>query len=227
MDIKEIEARMQELENKVKILEDLEAIKRLQRAFGYYLEHWMHEEILDLFSDSPEVELNILVGVYRGKEGVRRYVTGEKDRGGNPEVLHQVMQLSGIVDIAPDGKTAEGRWYGFGATSLPADKGVIQNLTNGIYNVTYIKEEGKWKFLKMVWNPTLTFDPRLGWVKADRAAAAGDHKIAPPPKPDRPRPLDTRYPSGYIAPFHYRHPVTGKPSSERKHNASLGLKEMD
>jgi hypothetical protein len=227
MDIKEIEARIKELENKVQILDDIEAIKRLQRAFGYYLEHWMYAEILDLFPDSPDVELNIMVGVYLGKEGVRRYVTGEKERSGNPEVLHQVMQLSGIVDIAPDGKTAEGRWYGFGAVSLPTDKGIIQNLSNGIYNVKYIKEDGKWKFLKIIWNPTYMFAPGAGWVKPDRAAAAGDSKIAAPPRPDRPRPLDTRYPSGYIAPFHFRHPVTGKPTSERKHNASLGLKEMD
>ena len=41
----------------------------------------------------------------------------------NPEYLHQVMQLSGIVDVAPDGKTAMGRWYGFGANALPAGDG--------------------------------------------------------------------------------------------------------
>jgi hypothetical protein len=227
MDIKEMEARLKELENRVRILDHLEAIKRLQRAFGYYLEHWMYEEILDLFSDSPEVELNIMVGIYLGKEGVRRYVTGEKERSVNPEVLHQVMQLSGIVDIAPDGKTAEGRWYGFGAISLPSDKGIIQNLSGGIYNAKYIKEDGKWKILKFIWNPTYMFDPRVGWVKPDRVAPIGDRKIAEPPRPDRPRPLDTRYPSGYIAPFHYKHPVTGKETSERKHNASLNLKEMD
>jgi hypothetical protein len=224
MSIKEMEARIKELENKVRILEDLEAIKRLQRAFGYYLEHWMYEEILDLFSDSPDVELNILVGVYLGKEGVRRYVMGEKERGTNPELLHQVMQLSGIVDVDPEGKTAEGRWYGLGAVAIPSGKGVKQFLFGGIYNCKYIKEDGKWKVLKMIWNPTYSCPPAEGWVKPERVAAAAGSSPSKPPRPDRSRELDTRYPSGYIAPFHYRHPVTGRVTSERKHNASLNLK---
>jgi hypothetical protein len=227
MDIKEIEARLKDLENKVRILDDLEAIKKLQRSYGYYIEHWMYKEIIDCFSDSPDAELNILVGVYLGKEGVRRYFEGEKRRSGNPELLHQVMQLSGVVDIDPDGKSAEGRWYGFGAVSIPTKKGVLQNLSGGTYNAKYVKEDGKWKILKLIWNPTYMFDPRAGWVKPQRAAAIGDSTIAEPPTPDKPRPLDTRYPSGYIAPFHYRHPVTGKQTSERKHNTALKLKKID
>ncbi len=223
MDNLEIESRIKELESKVRILEDIEAIKRLQRAFGYYLEHWMYEEILDLFSDSPEVELNILVGVYLGKEGVRRYVIGEKERSLNPELLHQVMQLSGIVDIDPDGRTAAGRWYGFGAVAIPSGAGVIQRLFNGIYTCRYIKEDGSWKMLKITWNPTYTCDPTEGWVKPERVAAAEGARMSPPPTPDRPRKLDTRYPSGYITPFHYRHPVTGKKTSVTRHNAALGL----
>ncbi len=227
MDIQAMEARIKELENKVRILDDLEAIKRLQRSYGYYIEHWMYEDIIDCFSDSADTELNILVGRYLGKDGVRRYFEGEKRRSGNPEVLHQVMQLSGVVDINPDGKSAEGRWYGLGCVSLPNDKGVLQNISGGIYNATYIKEDGKWKILKLVWNPTYMFDPRQGWVKPERAVAATFNSLAEPPRPDKPRQLDTRYPSGYIAPFHYKHPVTGKQTTERRHNASLNLKEIE
>jgi len=29
-------------------LEDIEAIKKLQRAYGYYLEHWQEDQIIDL-----------------------------------------------------------------------------------------------------------------------------------------------------------------------------------
>ena len=35
---------------------------------------------------------------------------------------------------------------------------------------------------------------------------------------------DTQYPSGYIYPFHYMHPVTRKPTSEARRNAKLKLK---
>jgi hypothetical protein len=171
--------------------------------------------------------LNILVGVYQGKEGIRRYFEGEKARSVNPDVLHQVMQLSGIVDISPDGQSAEGRWYGFGAVSIPTGKGVLQNISGGIYNAKYIKEDGKWKILKLIWNPTYMFDTRVGWVKPEKAAALTINDLQKAPRPDTARPVDTRYPSGYIAPFHYRHPVSGKQTTEKKHNEALNLKEME
>jgi len=59
MDTTEMEKKIRTLENKVRIFEDLEAIKRLQRSYGYYLEHWMYEEVIDCFSDSPDTVLNI------------------------------------------------------------------------------------------------------------------------------------------------------------------------
>ena len=54
MNIRGIEARLLELEDKVRILDDIEAIKKLQRSYGYYIEHWMYEEIVDCFSDPKQ-----------------------------------------------------------------------------------------------------------------------------------------------------------------------------
>jgi hypothetical protein len=224
---KELEARVRELEKKVAVLDDFEAKKRLQRSYGYYLEHWMYEEIIDCFADNPDTVLNIMVGIFEGKEGVRRYFSGEKARSKDPEVLHQVMQLSGVVDISDDGQTAGGRWYGFGTTALPTDKGVLQEFTDGIYTVAYIKEGGKWKIWKLIWNPIVNAPPALGWVKPERAATIPPAKLPKPPQSDRPRDIQTRYPSGYIPPFHYRHPVTGKETTERKRNAALKIKGVE
>jgi hypothetical protein len=39
---KQIEAQAKRLAT----LEDIEAIKRLQKAYGYYVEHMMHQEII-------------------------------------------------------------------------------------------------------------------------------------------------------------------------------------
>jgi hypothetical protein len=219
-----MEAKIRELESKVAILEDLEAIKKLQRSYGYYLEHWMYEEVIDCFADSPETALNIKVGIYLGKEGIRRYFSGEKARSMNPDVLHQIMQLSGVVDIDSDRETAEGRWYGWGVTALPTDRGVMQTWTNGIYTCKYLKEDGKWKIWKLMWNPIIMAPPGKGWVKPERVAAITPDKLPKAPPADKPRDINTLYPSGYIVPFHYRHPVSGKETSERKHNKALNIK---
>ena len=213
---KETEKRIQQLEKKVAVLEDLEAIKRLQKSYGYYLEHWQYEDVIDLFSDRPDTMLNIMVGIFLGKEGIKKYFSGEKGRWEDPELLHQLMQLSGVVDVAEDGKTAKGRWYGFGINALPQNVGVIQNFASGIYTTEYIKENGVWKIWKITWNCYIMADPTVGWITKERLAPPGA-KASPPPIPDKPRDIQSRYPSGYIPPFHYPHPVTGKPTSEGKH----------
>jgi len=46
------------------------------------------------------------------------------------------------------------------------------------------------------------------------------------PQADVPRTFTPRYPSAYIFPFHYKHPVTGKKTSEDERNASIdGVKD--
>jgi hypothetical protein len=221
MDTREMEARIKELESQVRNLKDIEEIQRLQRAYGYYLEHWMNDEIIDLFSDSGDLVLN---GAEGGKDDLRKFFKSMKDLSRNPEYLHQAMQLSGVVDVNPDGKTASGRWYGFGAVALPAGKGVRPMALNGIYTVEYVKEGGKWKIKKMKFHPISLAAPTEGWVKKERIAAVTPIKR---PKTAAPRkPLDNQalYPSGYIVPFHFKHPVTGRKTGEAKYNASMKLK---
>lgn len=112
MTVKELEAKvkilevklksMEGLEAKVRTLEDIEEIKKLQRAYGYYLEHMMVEDIVDLFADGNDVELWLTAGKFKGKEGVQRLYNYIRDSFPGPEFLHQLMQLSGIVDVNPE-----------------------------------------------------------------------------------------------------------------------------
>lgn len=53
MKVEELEAKVKTLENQLRTLQDIEEIKTLQRAYGYYLEHWMASEIVDLFRTVP------------------------------------------------------------------------------------------------------------------------------------------------------------------------------
>ncbi len=219
MKVEELEARIKTLENQVRTLQDIEDIKKLQRAYGYYLEHWMHQEIIDLFSDGPDVALMLSAGTYLGKEGVRRYFERFKEL--NPELLHQVMQLSGIVNVDSEGKTARGRWYGWGAFALPVGGGVKQLLITGIYVCEYIKEDGIWKIKTLRFDQIFAAPPAEGWVKPERVAAMDPQYTLRYIKADIPRTIDPRYPSGYIVPFHYKHPVTRKETSEGVRNSSI------
>jgi hypothetical protein len=227
MDNKSLEARVKELEKDVAKLKDIEDIQRLQKTYGYYLEHWMYEDIVELFADDPATELNLTAGIYKGKEGAKRYFTGMNEMTQLPDFIHQIMQLAGVVDVATDAKTARGRWWGFGVVVMPRRNGYFQEMAGGIYTCDYLKEKGVWKLWKLMWNPT--FDAAGFTVTKDKPSVAiggrENSLVTNPGKVDIPRTFNTRYPSGYIVPFHYNNPVTGKPSSAEKRNAARSKKQ--
>ena len=224
--IKALENQVKEQQNQLRIFRDIEDIKRLQRAYGYYLENWMAQEVIDCFADGPDVSLEILLGDFIGKEGVKRFFNtyfNQKDKP-SPEFLHMVMQLSGIVDVDTDGTTAKGRWYAWGALALPRDDGIHQAYMAGIYAAEYIKQNGKWKIKTLKYHPKISSSPSNGWVKPERVAPEdAESRSQAPIIPDKPRNYDTRYPSGFISPFHFKHPVTGKETSDKERNASLNF----
>jgi hypothetical protein len=225
MNSEETEARIKGLERQVAKLNDIEDIQRLQRSYGFYIQHWMYQEIVDLFADGPETELDILLWVYCGKESVSKYYTSLKAQNEDPEFLHQLMQLSGIVDVSPDGKTAQGRWFTLGAAALTSKDGVRPLYCNGLYTSEYIKQNGVWKILKLTFHPLIFVPPNEGWVKKDRLSTGQPQLMTEQTaRPDKPRQIDPRYPSGYIVPFHFNHPVTGKKTDVNKHNAALKRK---
>jgi hypothetical protein len=212
--VKTLEAKLQSLEgleSKIQTLEDIEAIKKLQRAYGYYLEHMMVEDIVDLFADGQDTELWVTAGKFKGKEAIRHLYQYIGDSFPSPEFLHQLMQLSGIVHINPDGITARGRWYGFGANALPLKGGKINpGWMNGIYEANYLKQGGKWKIMKLRW--CMTF--RASWTESfvepskrdDSPMDRAQNRTLGP----RGTPEETRYPSGFICPFHFENPVSGR-----------------
>jgi hypothetical protein len=219
--LEELEAEIKSLKDQVRTLKDIEEIKTLQRAYGYYLEHWMFQEIIDCFADSPEAAFDSFPGsTYLGKEGVVRYFGHFKDP--QPEFLHQLMQLQPVIEVDADGKRAKGRWYGYGPLAIPTDKGMTESIHSGTYENEYIKQDGKWKILKLRWKINYTTTPGGGFVSQERLAPPAPPDFSRMPKPDTQRKeVDARYPSGYIFPFHYKHPVTGKESTEGERNASV------
>jgi hypothetical protein len=207
-----------DLKKKVQRLEDIEAIKYLQRAYGYYLQHYMAEDLTDLFADHEETELKIAAGTFKGKEAVARLFhqgqSGQIDRFQHPKFLHQVMQLSGVIDVDPDGQRAKGRWYGFGANAFPTrdDDKVNPGWMNGIYEVEYIKQDGVWKLLKVRWMMIFHAPWAISFVPAEERQDMFMNRPYNPNNANKPTdvPEETQWPSGFIAPFHFTNPVSGR-----------------
>ena len=213
MTVEELEAKIKILEDQVRTINDIEEIKKVQRAYGYFLENWMTDDVVDLFADGSDTVLLVHAGEFRGKEGVKKFFRprNQKKVRRMPGFFHQVMQLSPIIDVAPDGKTAKGRWYGFGANASPVKDGVFQGWMDGVYENEYVKENGKWKIKKLGWYMYFFAPYAVGWVEPERQCDISFRHKPPDLSPDAPS-GDTLYPSQFICPFHYEHPVTGKPT---------------
>ena len=224
MNAKEMEAKIKALEKKVGLLEDVNEVKRLQRVYSYYVMHMMRDEIADCFADDPDVTLHWLEGTWKGKKGVNRYFGVGTDRPEPPPgFLHQVMPIAGVVDVDPDGKHAKGRWYSFGGVAVPNQETGKTNpsIVGGLYEIEYIKQKGVWKMWKVDWIIPLSIRiPAESWTTVEALGKMIENFKGP--EADVPAIKgDPRFVSGYIFPFHYNHPVTGKPTSEKARTPSF------
>lgn len=217
--IEALEKEIESLKKKATRADDYVAICNLQCAYGFYLEHWMSEEIMSCFAlDNPNVSATLVEGTYKGPQGVRRYFGKVKKLG--PENMHQVMQINPVVTFSDDGNMAYGRWYGYGNILNRNSDPLDPMLMMAIYEMEYIKENGVWKILTLrLWMP---FAYNRGTISQTPPQMSNTNDMGL--NPDEWAPYNTMYPSGYIAPFSFKHPVTGKPSREEEYNSDLDLK---
>lgn len=194
---------MEELAARITKLEDIEAIKKLQRIYAYYVDsEGMRDEIVDLFSDNMESIEIADHGVYLGKEGVKKMFKKILDGSNRPPELslHLVMNHQAVIDIDPGGKTAKGRWHGWMVGVRSIEGKYVQYWGHGVYENEYVKDDGKWKFSKLHFNMTFRTPYEEGWLKNPRL---GEYLGLDPTEPDMPPTAYHPYPSGYTVPYHW------------------------
>ena len=192
-------------------IEDIQAIDRLQKIYGYYLCNRDTNNIIDLFSENTEsIEIGDH-GVFKGKEGVKRYFfegLGETGQPGLPPGgMRFHMQHQGVVTIDPGNRTAKGRWYLVMIMARPARKGgpVKSILGHGVYENEFIKEDGVWKFKKVHCSIHYCSPIGEGWTEI-----ANIHEEGSLPGRDADPTFHHPYPELQILPYHFKNPVTGK-----------------
>ncbi len=201
-----LEAELATLEHDLGLLEDTKAIKRLQRAYGYYVDKKLSRDIGALFADDPATTAELGgSGVYVGRARIAelydRIIGGTGLEQGE---LFNHMILQGVVHVAPDGLTAKGRWRALIQIGQHGESAVW---AEGPYENEYVKEDGVWKFSKVHWYQTFSAPYSPGWHKAPQPM---EPPLADFP-PDRPPSVVYQsYPAVHQPPYHYRNPVSGR-----------------
>lgn len=221
-DIEALKAQVEALASRVSRLEDEKAVRHLHFKYGYYLDACLYEQVVELFADSAE--LRFLNGVYRGRAGARRlYVDWLREvwtegKEGLPfGLLYDHLIVQDIVEVAPDGLSACGRFRtfmqgGYHESATKPPRAPAQVWEGGIYENRFVKEDGVWKIALFDYNMLWQAEYDAGWSRS-RAHLKPLTRTFPddPVGPDELLPIaPVAWPDRRIVPFHYPHPVTGQ-----------------
>jgi hypothetical protein len=219
-------ARVEALERRAGVLEDTNQIRHLQHTYSYYLDKGLYNEIVDLFSDTGSV--SFLGGRFRGKTGARRLYCGRlraRNTGGkNGPVYGYIIDhptMQDVITVAPDGRTAKARFRclmqaGRHESAVTPERPLRQWFEGGAYENTYVKEDGVWKFEHLNYYPEWHGDLPEGWAHTrPQYVPFYEAKNLYPGDPSGPDELTEEkpwlWPDVRLVPFHYPHPVTGRP----------------
>jgi len=193
--------RLDALDARISRLESMNAVERLQKTYGYFVDESQWTRLSELFSEDATLEIGGK-GLFLGRERVLEYMqTAFGPDGVKDNVLAQHMQFQPIADISADGKTAWVRSRAF----------VMSNAGWGLplYENAYEKgEDGIWRISRLS-GPFTMYTNWDGWGKNALNNTWPDKFEPAPDLP--PTTVYLTYPAYYIVPFHYPNPVTGKP----------------
>ena len=146
----------QGVETRLKVLEDIEAIKRLRYTYCYLCDEYKMDEVLKLFAKDAEADFHEF-GKFVGNTEIAKFYKEIIP----PAMTFFVHMVSNpVIDII-DAEHAKGKWY----ADVPATIGGEARWMCGRYEEEYIKEGREWKFkvMKFFWFYETPFDK--GWVE--------------------------------------------------------------
>ena len=209
--------RFDQLEIAVTRAEDLSAIRKVQRAYGYYADRGLWNELADLFAD--DAVANYPSGGFDGKASIRAMFVenlGQGRQGLAEGRIYNHTILQPVVDLAPDGATATGRWRVLGMLGRFGGSGTW---ADSLYRFDYVKLAGQWKIKVLTAYAGSGGGYADGWAKpAPRPPGAADRSpirfnLAHPADRDWRDPCEAD-PSACVVPFPYPNRGQSKPAQD-------------
>ncbi len=155
---------LEELEARITVLEDIEAIRKLKATYCYLCDAGLEDEknlneLLSHFSKDAKVDFGLgPASKFEGPDGLRTFL-GDVVPGAVSFCIHMVHNP--IIEV--EGDRATGKWY-YEAPTTDATEGTAQWMM-GTYLEEYVKKDGQWKFIsiKTKWSYISPYSE--GWAK--------------------------------------------------------------
>ena len=205
-----LDAEIAALTERVERLEGSRAVRKLQRAFGYYVDRGLWGDAADLFADDGTIEIGV-DGVYVGRERIREYL--RRLHGGQEGLiygqLNEWVTLQPAITVAADGESATARWRDLGMLGQYKQHAEWRD---GIYENAYVREGGVWKIKSLRLYVNFLAPYERGWARlapGEGVVQSEASKAFPPDRPPSSTPAP--FPETQVPPFQARNPVTGRP----------------
>jgi hypothetical protein len=145
---------LEALENRLKILEDIEEIKKLHLTYVNYLIAADWDAVDECFAENCATEFPG-TGVQRGKAEVSKYY---REHVGKSHIGKEgVFTVHPIVTV--EGDKAKGNWFYYvlmyQPREYPPEMKEVPEWVQGVYDMEYVRENGKWKISLLKWTARL------------------------------------------------------------------------
>jgi hypothetical protein len=204
-DFDELEAAVATAEHQAARANDHDAIDRLVRAYGYYLDKSQWDDLADLFARDGSMEL-AQRGVFVSQDRVREFLHTQFGPARPAEGrLGDHLQMQPVITVSEAGQSAQARSR---MISIMAFAGRGGGLNGAIYENEFVKEDGVWKYATL--HAFNTYNARYdgAWATGANPGMPGENPDLPPDMP--PTVVFEGFPNVYEIPFHYPNPVTGE-----------------
>ena len=153
----DLATRLGELEQRVRALEDVDAIRNLKARYAEYCDDsYNPDKIASLFVEDAVWESGPL-GRYEGREAIREFFRGAS------QIFTFAIHYSLNPQIEVTGDTARARWYLFMPCTVgEGDQGMWRA---GVDDEEYVRVDGEWKFKSKTSNSLFSTPFDQGWAK--------------------------------------------------------------
>jgi hypothetical protein len=164
-------------------LNDEDAVRNLQHAYGYYVDRRMWDDVVDLFTADARVRWG--TETFRGLRGVRQAMQRMGPAGLTQGVLNDHPQFDTIVQVLPDGREAIARGIELGMIG-DASTGE-QHWQINVFRNRFVKHAGLWKLRELQVQPLLRAEFAKGWGDAASVIAGSAPEFITPDARMNPR----------------------------------------
>jgi len=148
-----------DLEARIKKIEDIEEIRKLQYTYAYLIDTRQFDKVPDLFADDFVAEWGF-AGPFRKKEELREFFTGP---------IAATLAMSAHQMLAPiievQGDKATGTWYLLVCETDVTPQGEVAVWIQGKYENEYVRVGEQWRFSHLKFNMLFATPYEDSWVK--------------------------------------------------------------